>query len=55
LMHGRFFLGVGAGEALNEHVVGGRWPGPAVRLEMLAESIAVLRTLWQGGTQSFRG
>ena len=55
LMPGRFFLGVGSGEALNEHVVGGRWPAPAVRLEMLEESIEVLRMLWKGDIQSFRG
>ncbi len=39
LFQGRFFLGVGTGEALNEHVVGQRWPPPAVRLEMLEEAV----------------
>ena len=52
---GRFFLGVGSGEALNEHVLGDRWPEADVRLEMLEEAIDVLRLLWQGGSQSHHG
>jgi G6PDH family F420-dependent oxidoreductase len=52
---GRFFLGVGTGEELNEHVTGARWPGPQERLEMLEEAIEVLRLLWQGGYQSHYG
>ena len=55
LPDGRFFLGVGSGEALNEHILGDRWPETEVRLEMLEESIEVLRLLWQGGTQSHHG
>lgn len=55
MMPGRFFLGVGAGENLNEHIFGDRWPEGAVRLEMLAEAIQVIRLLWQGGEQSHRG
>lgn len=55
LMPGRFFLGVGTGENLNEHVVGDGWPAPDERLEMLEEAIDVIRTLWQGGYQTFRG
>jgi G6PDH family F420-dependent oxidoreductase len=55
LMPGRFFLGVGTGENLNEHVLGDRWPEGAVRLEMLAEAIEVIRLLWQGGYQSHHG
>ena len=55
LIPGRFFLGLGTGENLNEHVLGGRWPEGAVRLEMLAEAIEVIRLLWQGGYQSHRG
>ena len=55
LMGGRFFLGVGAGENLNEHVVGEGWPAPDERLAMLEEAIEVLRLLWQGGTQTHRG
>jgi G6PDH family F420-dependent oxidoreductase len=45
---GRFALGVGSGEALNEHVVGARWPDANVRLEMLEEAVAVMRELWRG-------
>ena len=37
-MPGRFFLGLGTGENLNEHVVGAGWPSPGVRLEMLEEA-----------------
>jgi G6PDH family F420-dependent oxidoreductase len=55
LMPGRFFLGVGTGENLNEHILGDKWPPAATRLEMLEESIDVMRTLWQGGQQSFEG
>jgi G6PDH family F420-dependent oxidoreductase len=55
MMEGRFFLGVGTGEELNEHVVGARWPGPVERLEMLEEAVEVLRLLWQGGFQSHYG
>jgi len=55
MMEGRFFLGVGTGEELNEHVTGARWPGPQERLEMLEEAIEVMRLLWQGGYQSHYG
>jgi G6PDH family F420-dependent oxidoreductase len=55
LMPGRFRLGVGSGEALNEHVFGARWPEADVRLEMLEESVAVIRQLWEGGFQSHHG
>jgi coenzyme F420-dependent glucose-6-phosphate dehydrogenase len=55
LTDGRFFLGVGAGENLNEHVVGEGWPAPDERLAMLREAIEVMRLLWQGGQQTFRG
>ncbi|HKG44066.1 MAG TPA: TIGR03557 family F420-dependent LLM class oxidoreductase [Gaiellaceae bacterium] len=55
MLEGRFFLGVGTGEELNEHVTGARWPGPQARLEMLEEAIEVLRLLWQGGYQSHYG
>lgn len=55
MMGGRFFLGVGSGEALNEHITGERWPETEVRLEMLEEAIAVMRLLWQGGNQSHHG
>jgi len=55
MMEGRFYLGVGTGEELNEHVTGARWPGPEARLEMLEEAIGVLRLLWQGGYRTHRG
>jgi G6PDH family F420-dependent oxidoreductase len=55
LSGGRFELGLGAGENLNEHVVGRGWPPVHVRHEMLAESIEVIATLWQGGFHSFEG
>jgi G6PDH family F420-dependent oxidoreductase len=56
VMHeGRFQLGVGSGEALNEHILGDRWPETEVRLEMLEEAVEVIRLLWQGGQQSHHG
>jgi coenzyme F420-dependent glucose-6-phosphate dehydrogenase len=55
LMPGRFFLGVGTGENLNEHVLGAKWPAPDERLEMLEEAIDVMRLLWQGDYQTHRG
>lgn len=55
LLEGRFALGVGSGEALNEHVLGDRWPAAPERLEMLDEAVAVIRLLWEGGVQSHRG
>jgi G6PDH family F420-dependent oxidoreductase len=55
LLEGRFFWGVGTGEALNEHVVGTRWPPPETRLEMLEEAVGVIRALWSGDTVDHRG
>jgi G6PDH family F420-dependent oxidoreductase len=55
LMDGRFFLGVGTGENLNEHVLGGRWPRPDERLEMLEEAIEIIRRLLAGGYETYRG
>ncbi len=55
LLPGRFFLGVGTGENLNEHILGTHFPPPAVRREMLEEAIAVIRALWRGDTTSHRG
>jgi coenzyme F420-dependent glucose-6-phosphate dehydrogenase len=55
MMPGRFLLGVGTGENLNEHILGDRWPAYDVRAEMLEEAIDVIRLLWDGGTQSFYG
>jgi G6PDH family F420-dependent oxidoreductase len=55
LMPGRFMLGVGTGENLNEHILGGAWPSAAVRREMLEEAIQVIRALWKGEDTSHRG
>src|SRR5687768_8758051 len=55
MMPGRFFLGVGTGENLNEHILGDRWPEYEVRAKMLEEAVAVMRLLWQGGNQSHHG
>ena len=55
LMPGRFFLGLGSGENLNEHIVGARWPSAPVRQEMLAEAIDIIRLLWLGGEQTYFG
>lgn len=55
LMEGRFFLGVGAGESLNEHVTGQEWPPPDVRQDMLEEAVAIIRLLHQGGEHSHYG
>jgi coenzyme F420-dependent glucose-6-phosphate dehydrogenase len=55
LMPGRFFLGVGTGENLNEHVVGQGWPETEVRQQRLEEAIEIIRMLWKGGNQSHHG
>jgi G6PDH family F420-dependent oxidoreductase len=55
MMPGRFFLGVGTGENLNEHVLGDRWPAPDERIEMLEEAVEVIRLLWRGGFHTYRG
>jgi coenzyme F420-dependent glucose-6-phosphate dehydrogenase len=55
MMPGRFFLGVGSGENLNEHVTGARWPFDDERQDMLEEAIEIMRQLWQGGYQTHRG
>ncbi len=52
---GRFFLGLGAGEALNEHIVGEYWPEAPVRLERLMESIEVIQKLFTGKVVKHRG
>jgi G6PDH family F420-dependent oxidoreductase len=54
-MPGRFFLGVGTGENLNEHVVGQGWPETEVRQQRLEEAIEIIRLLWKGGNQSHHG
>lgn len=54
-MDGRFMLGLGTGENLNEHVLGHRWPPHHVRTAMLEEAIEVIERLWSGGFQNFDG
>lgn len=54
-LHGRFALGVGSGEALNEHILGDRWPDPATRLDMLDEAVQLIRRMHCGGTVSHDG
>jgi G6PDH family F420-dependent oxidoreductase len=54
-LEGRFVLGVGSGEALNEHILGDPWPSVGVRLEMLEEAIEVIRKLHEGDEISFHG
>lgn len=55
LMPGRFFLGVGTGENLNEHILGQAWPEWDVRAEMLEEAVEIIRALWSGEMTSHRG
>ncbi len=55
LSDGRFVLGLGSGERLNEHVVARGWPAAATRTAMLRESIEVIRLLWSGGYHSYDG
>jgi G6PDH family F420-dependent oxidoreductase len=55
MMPGRFFLGIGTGENLNEHVVGEGWPAYDIRAEMFEEAVDVIRLLWEGGTKSHYG
>jgi G6PDH family F420-dependent oxidoreductase len=55
LSDGRFTLGLGAGENLNEHIVGGRWPLVGVRHGMLEEAVDIIRALWAGGSVTYRG
>ena len=55
LLDGRFSLGVGSGEALNEHILGDHWPEADVRLEMLEEAIEIMRGMWEGGQFSHDG
>lgn len=55
LMPGRFFLGLGTGEYLNEHIVAEHWPPADKRLDMLEEAIDLMRELWQGSLVDFEG
>ena len=55
MLQGRFYLGLGTGEALNEHITGLAWPIASVRLAMLEEAIEIMRELWTGETVNFSG
>ncbi|WAE73336.1 TIGR03557 family F420-dependent LLM class oxidoreductase [Streptomonospora nanhaiensis] len=55
LSEGRFSLGLGSGERLNEHVVGRGWPNVTTRHRMLREAIDIIRLLWSGGYHSYEG
>jgi coenzyme F420-dependent glucose-6-phosphate dehydrogenase len=55
MMPGRFFLGVGTGENLNEHITGEKWPPHDIRAEMLEEAVEIIRLLWQGDSRSYYG
>ncbi|OUC92400.1 TIGR03557 family F420-dependent LLM class oxidoreductase [Streptosporangium minutum] len=55
LTGGRFRLGVGTGEALNEHIIDSRWPPASERLEMLEEAVELMRELWSGRLVTHRG
>ncbi len=55
LSEGRFTLGLGAGENLNEHVVGGGWPSVDVRHDMLREAVEIIRSLFEGGYVGYQG
>ncbi|HET6963286.1 MAG TPA: LLM class F420-dependent oxidoreductase [Acidimicrobiales bacterium] len=55
LSDGRFTLGLGAGENLNEHVVGGGWPPVNTRHEMLEEAVDIITSLWQGDYVNYKG
>jgi G6PDH family F420-dependent oxidoreductase len=55
LSDGRFTLGLGAGENLNEHVVGGGWPPVDIRHEMLTEAVEIIRALFTGADTNYRG
>src|SRR3546814_540547 len=55
LSDGRFTLGLGAGENLNEHVIGAGWPPVDIRHEMLAEAVQIIQRMFEGETVTFRG
>ncbi len=55
ISEGRFTLGVGAGERLNEHVIGTGFPAARQRHEALREALEIIRLLWEGGYRSYDG
>jgi probable non-F420 flavinoid oxidoreductase len=52
---GRFWLALGSGEAMNEHITGLLWPGKPERRERLAECVQIMRALWRGETVTHHG
>lgn len=55
MFEGRFSLGVGTGERLNEHITGAAWPPADERREMLEEAVGIMRALWKGEMVNHRG
>jgi G6PDH family F420-dependent oxidoreductase len=55
MMPGRFFLGLGTGEYLNEHILGEVWPNMLTRQNMLSEAVEIIRELWKGEEYSRKG
>ncbi|MGE3076245.1 MAG: TIGR03557 family F420-dependent LLM class oxidoreductase [Dehalococcoidia bacterium] len=55
MFQSRFYLGVGTGESLNEHVTGERWPSPNERFERLAEAVKIITKLWEGDSYTYDG
>ncbi|MFI1677904.1 LLM class F420-dependent oxidoreductase [Streptomyces sp. NPDC020607] len=55
LSEGRFRLGLGSGENLNEHIVGAGWPSARVRIEMLEEAVEIIRALFTGDNVNHEG
>lgn len=55
MLEGRFRLGVGTGERLNEHILGQHWPPAGVRQDMLEEAIELMRALWSGELVTHHG
>ncbi len=55
MLNGKFVLGVGSGEALNEHILGGPWPNASRRLDMLEEAVALIRALFSEDVVSWDG
>src|SRR5690606_15429485 len=52
---GRFWLAIGSGEAMNEHITGEAWPSKADRNARLKECAEIMRALWRGETVSYKG
>ena len=55
MLEGRFRLGLGSGEALNEKITAKAWPEASIRLAMLEEAVHIIRELWKGKSTSHYG